>query len=304
MAVGAGPRRHVEPALALAALTQVIWALGIVVTKWSIGAGWEPLAYTCLRFGGGAILFAIYVIWREGSLRVDRSAVPRVLVCAAIGIFANQLAFMQSAQHTTAATISLMMAAAPAAGAVITVIAGQERIGPLHWAGVGLAVVGVALILEGSGGDLDLTSLQGDLWALGAAFTWALYSVLVRPLVSRYSASRISALMLLAGAPMIWAVGWPQVAEQDWGALTALDWAALLYASVVALLVTNVLWFGAISRLGAARVTALMPLQPVAGVVLGVVLLGEQVTPLALVGGTLVIVAVLATTRPRQPAPA
>lgn len=301
-AAAAATRRGADIAIALATLVQVIWALHIVIVKWSLGAGWSPLAYMALRFAIGSVLFAVWVLWREGSLRVAPRHLAALALCSTIGILLNQIAFTRAAQATTAATIALMMAAAPACAAAFAVLARQERVGLRHWLGVGLAIVGVAMILESGGGPLDLSSIEGDLWALGAAASWALYGVILRPLVGIYSASRVSAWTLLAGAPMLVAVGWDDLHAQDWSGLGPSQWGAFAYSTVAALLVTNVIWFSAIQKVGAARITALMPLQPVAGVVLAVVLLGEEVAPLALAGGSLVIVAVLATTR-REPRP-
>lgn len=300
MAAATAARRGIEPALALAIGVQVIWALQVVVVKWAVGI-WESLAYAGIRFAVGGLLFAAFVLWREGSLRVTRRHAWRIALCSAIGVLFNQVTFMRAAETTTAATISLMMASAPAFAAIFAAMAGHERVGRRHWAGVVVAVLGVALILRGGGADLDFSSLEGDIWALLAASSFALFTVLLRPVVAEYSASRVSALSLLMGGGMLLVISWPSILRQDYGALGPGAWGALLYSMVIALLITNLIWFGAVRKIGAARVTALMPLQPAAGVVLAVLLLGESVHPLELLGGSIVIAGVLLTIR-RRPA--
>ncbi len=123
--------------------------------------------------------------------------------------------------------------------------------------------MGVVLVIAGSGATLSFMSIRGDLLALGMGATWAWYSLAVRPLMRRYSAARISALILLVGAPMLLPFAWPQLARQDYGALDTGHWGALVYSCLLALVLTNFIWFHAVHRAGAARTTAVMPLQPV-----------------------------------------
>ena len=113
----------------------------------------------------------------------------------------------------------------------------------------------------------------------------------------RYSAARISALILLVGAPMLLPFAWPQLARQDYGALDTGHWSALVYSCLLALVLTNFIWFHAVHRAGAARTTAVMPLQPVFGALMAFLLLGERLAPLEWIGGLVAIAGVVITQR-------
>ena len=128
---------------------------------------------------------------------------PLILFSALVGIVINQLGFMYAATYATATTISLVLATIPAFAAITASVLGHERIGARHWLGIGVAAVGTALVLQAGPGDLDFTSLRGDLLALLAAASWGIYSALVRPLLDRYSPNRISTVVVCAALPML-----------------------------------------------------------------------------------------------------
>ena len=79
--------------------------------------------------------------------------------------------------------------------------------------------------------------------------------------MERYSASRISAVVLSLGWILIALVGAPQAVEQDY-ALGWEVWLLLVFATLGPLVTTNVLWFRSLHRIGASRATLVANLQP------------------------------------------
>jgi drug/metabolite transporter (DMT)-like permease len=268
----------------------------VIVVKWAVGQ-WSPLTYSVWRNWLGVIVLLAFVKRTEGSVRIERRDFPLVACSALIGIVINQLGFMYATTYTTATTISLVLASIPAFAAVSSSVLGHERISSRHWAGIGVAAIGTVLVLEGGPGHLDLTSLRGDLLALLAAATWGVYSALAKPLFARYSPNRASTIVLCAAVPMLTVVGLPQVVHQDYGAITLGGWGALIFSVFFGLVFTNILWFGAIHRGGAARATAVMPIQPFLGALFAFVLLDERVTLAQVVGGLVIVLGIWLTRR-------
>ncbi|HVG88964.1 MAG TPA: DMT family transporter, partial [Gaiellales bacterium] len=132
----------------------------------------------------------------------------------------------------------------------------------------------------------------GNLLAVGAAVTWAAYSVMLRPLFARYSAARISALMISIGAAMELPFALPQLISQDWGSIQAVHISAWVYSALGPLLLTNLLYFRSLRRIGASRATLYMYLQPFLAVVFAALLISEQVTALQVAGGIVIVVGV------------
>jgi drug/metabolite transporter (DMT)-like permease len=279
--------RRPDPADGMLVAANVIWSFNYATTKYAFER-WSPIAFSGLRFATAGIALAILVRWREGGLGVERRDVRLVVVCGIVGIFLNQLTFTYAVDYTAAANVALILASAPAFAAVFAVMLGHERVRPAHWLALGLSLIGVGLVVMG-GSNLSGFSLRGDLLAVGAALTWAGYTVLLRPLLGRYSAARISALVILIGAVILAPVTVVQVANQDFGSLGGLRWGAWVYSTIGPLLVTNWLYFRALHRVGAARATLYMYLQPFLGAVFAAWLLGEKLVAIQLIGGAVIV---------------
>jgi drug/metabolite transporter (DMT)-like permease len=279
--------RRPDPADGMLVAANVIWSLNYATTKYAFER-WSPIAFSGLRFATAGIALALVVRWREGGLGVDRRDVRLVVVCGIVGIFLNQLTFTYAVDYTAAANVALILAASPAFAAVFAVMLGHERVRPAHWLALGLSLVGVGLVVTG-GSSLAGFSLRGDLLAVGAALTWAGYTVLLRPLLGRYSAARISALVILIGAVILAPVTAVQVAHQNFGSIGGLRWGAWGYSTIGPLLVTNWLYFRALHRVGASRATLYMYLQPFLGAVFAAWLLGEKLVAVQLIGGAVIV---------------
>src|SRR3954465_5453930 len=280
-------RRRPDSADAMLVLANVLWSLNYATTKYAFGE-WLPLAFSATRFLCAGIIFALFVLWREGSLRIRRSDVKLVVATAAVGILLNQLTFNYAVDKTTAGNTALILASAPAFAALFASLAGHEHVQRKHWLALVVSVAGVVLVIQGGSGVAGV-SLVGDLLAVGAAITWAAYSVMLRPLFGRYSAARISALMVSIGGVMILPFGLPQMHAQDWAGLSGLHWAAWGYSTIFPVLVTNLLYFRALRTIGASRATLYMYLQPFLGALFAAWLLGEQVTGLQILGGAVIV---------------
>jgi drug/metabolite transporter (DMT)-like permease len=270
-------------------LANVLWSLNYATTKYAFGE-WLPLAFSATRFLCAGIMFALFVLWREGSLRIRRSDVKLVVATAAVGILLNQLTFNYAVDKTTAGNTALILASAPAFAALFASLAGHEHVQRKHWLALGVSVAGVVLVIQGGSGVAGV-SLVGDLLAVGAAITWAAYSVMLRPLFGRYSAARISSLMIIVGGTMLFPFSLTQLLSQDWS-LPPLAWSAWVYSAIFPLLVTNLLYFRALRRIGAARATLYMYLQPFLGALFAAILLGEQITALQVAGGAVIVLGV------------
>jgi drug/metabolite transporter (DMT)-like permease len=294
--------RHRLPADVLLVATVLFWSFNFTVVKYALTHGWEPLSYSSVRFAIGAVLFSAFTYGREGSLRVGRGDVWLMLGAAAAGIWLNQVSFVYSVRLTTAATVALMFGTLPIFVALISHALRLELLRFRHWAATVVSFSGVALVAVGSTGGIR-GDLGGILLGLGASATWAAYSVAMGPLMRRYSPYRISAFMLLAGSVplLVSAVG--QLGEQDWGALGGLAWAAFVYSLFFSLVFTNIMWFTAIDRVGAARASLYANLQPFLGAFFALVVLSEEMGALQFLGGLVIGAGILLARLARPPAP-
>jgi drug/metabolite transporter (DMT)-like permease len=293
-------RLSVVDAMLLGAV--LLWALNVTVTKYMFEHGWLPLAYGTIRYFAAIAIFWVYTWWREGSFRIARSDWIYVGIAAAT-IFVNQLCFVYSLEFAHASTVSLLFGSCPMFVGLFSLAFRQADLSRSFWIGAGLTFGGVALIAAGAGGGL-VSGWKGDLLAIALAVTWAGYTIAIAPLMRRYSPYRISALVLALGWAPLALVSIPQVARQDF-AFSGTVWLGFAYAVIGPLFLTNILWFTAVDRVGAARASIFNNMQPFFGVFFALLILSESLQGLEIVGGVLIFGGIVyERIWQRRPAPA
>lgn len=273
--------------------TVLLWAFNFTVTKYVLTHGFHPLAYSTIRYGAAATLFAAVTHRREGSLRLSRRALAVAAAAAVVGVYLNQLAYVYAIEFTTATTVALILGTTPIFTALIAWVVRLERLSLRFWIAAVISFLGVALIAIGSGRGGVSADVKGDVLSILTALSWACYSVAIAPLMRRYSPWRISAVVLLIGWVPLAATGLHQVVAQHYSGLGPLVWICLVYATLGPLVVTNILWFTAIDRVGPSRATLFANIQPFFAAVFALLILGESMTGLQVAGGVAIGLGIL-----------
>jgi drug/metabolite transporter (DMT)-like permease len=276
--------------------TVSLWALNFTVSKYILDHGFHPLAYSAVRYGCAALIFAAITLAWERTIRVNRRDLP-LMGGLTVVLFLNQLAFVYALRFTTATTVALLFGTLPIFTALIARGSGVERHSRKFWIAAALSFAGVVLVAAGSGGSLS-ADVKGDALAVLATMTWAAYSVAIGPLMRRYSPYRLSAVFLLTVTIPLFAVGSRQIADQsfDFGALV---WIGFAFAVLGPLVTTNLLWFTAIDRVGPSRAALFANLQPFLAAIIALVLLHEKITTLQVCGGVAIAGGIVLASRQR-----
>jgi len=291
-------RRQAAELMLLA--TVRLWALNFSASKYLITHGLAPLAYAAPRYALAAAAFVVLTLVLERSLRVAPRDAALLAVAAGILVL-NQVGFIYGLHFASAATVALVFGTLPIFTGLIAALTGVERPDRRFVAAAGLSFAGVGLVVAGSGGELS-ANLKGDALALLATATWAAYSVLVAPLMTRYSPYRISSYVLSLTAVVLMLVGAKQVVAEDYPSSPSV-WLMFAFAVIGPLVVTNVLWFTAIDRVGPSHASIFVNLQFFLAAVFGVLLLSEEITVVQIAGGVLIGAAMVLGSFRRVPAP-
>jgi drug/metabolite transporter (DMT)-like permease len=279
----------------------LLWALNVTVSKYMLEHGWQPLAYGTIRYFAAISLFWIFTYWRERSFRIARKDV-RLVAAAAVALFANQLCFVYSLKLGQASTLSLVFGTTPIFVGFIALALRLERLQRSFWIGAALTLLGVSLVGLGAGSGAS-AGYSGILLGTGTAFTWAIYTIAIAPLMRTYSPYRISALVLAAGWVPLALVSIPQVSSQHF-AFTWKVWLGFGYAVIGPLFLTNILWFTAVDIVGAGRATLFNNLQPFFGVLFAILILSESLHTAEIAGGVLIFAGIVLERVRRRPADA
>jgi drug/metabolite transporter (DMT)-like permease len=203
------------------------------------------------------------------------------------------------------ANSSLLLAATPVVIALLSALFGQERVGPRHWAGAALSMVGIYVVI-GQGVTLSGGDAKGDLMMIAAVICWAAYTLGARRLVARHSPVGVTGLSMTFGTLIYIPVMWSHVASVVWLNLSARTWAAIAYSAIFALGVAYVIWYAAVRQIGSARTSVYSNVIPIVAMITAVLFLGETMTVTEMLGAAAVLIGVALTrsapqSRPSEP---
>lgn len=285
------------PAVAAVALVMVIFGTTFVAVKIAL----EDIRPFTLAFAR----FAIALIPFAPLLRRRHERKP-AWQPAAMGFLGVTLFFSLqnwALVYTTAANAGIILSAIPAFTAVIGHVALDEALGRWRGLGILLSTVGVVVVVVGGppgAADVDLArggALLGNLLVLGAALSWALYTVLGRRVVGTSTPAVTTARTLAWGvlflAPL--ALGEALLQGISWPTVTG--WVALLFLALAASGLAFFLYLFALTRLEAGQASVYVNLSPVVTLVAARLVLAEPVTVLQLAGTGLVLLGVYLTER-------
>jgi drug/metabolite transporter (DMT)-like permease len=273
--------------LLLTAVT--LWGLNYSIVKFGLSEI-APLAFPVFRCGIGGIVLLVILRMREGSIGVWREDLPLLALVGLLGITLSQMSFVFALTNTSAADTALLGATGPIMTALLAAAVGLERSGRRFWVAESIGLVGVVLIVVGGASGAKFGSnLLGDGLALANVFVSSVSVLPILPLLRRYSAHRILTYQMLIGTAMLVPFAVPGLLAQEYAQMTLAGWGSLAYAVVFAGIVANLLYFTAIGRVGPSRAAVYQYLQSFLAVLFAVILLGEHITLVQVLGGIVVV---------------
>jgi drug/metabolite transporter (DMT)-like permease len=233
-----------------------------------------PMPFVTMRFVlAGLVLWAL-LRFTDPEGRLERKDLWAMAGLGLVGIAMNNMLFTNGVSMTSASNSALVVATAPLWGMLLGFVLGWERPSLKGIVGVGVALLGVAVIVY-RGLGASGTSLPGDLLVVGAAACWGSYAVLSLPLLKRYSPLAVAAYSMLFGGLAVLPFASLQLPGADWGAVSLAGWGAFAYSALLVAAFGFSFWQRGISRIGANRMLVYQYLVTLVGVVSGVVLFGE-----------------------------
>ena len=279
----------------------LIWGINFAVVKAAL-AEMRPLSFNSLRFLLASALTLLLLRLIEGDVGFARGDWWRLLGLGLIGNTCYQLLFINGIDRTTAGNSALLLATTPIFVSLISAAFGLEQVGKLAWAGVFLSFTGIFMVIVGSGKELGLDkgTIGGDILVLIGATAWSLYTVLSKPMLSRYSALKLTALAMAAGTPFIVLFSIPQLLVQDWAAVSWRGWLGLFFSGSMAIALAYIIWNSGVSKVGGARTAVYSNLSPVIAAIFAWLTLGEAITTFMIVGAAMIFLGIYLTRKSGQ----
>lgn len=246
-----------------------------------------PFMLVSLRLILGALTLAIVLMIR-GFPKISRKQLLQVLGVGLVGYGISLSLQFLGTKLSTAANGSLVTSATPAFVLIFAWLLLHEKITWLRLIALLLATLGVVAVIDPRSAQLNPDLFLGNLSLIGAAITWALYSVLVRKTTQNLDVLPFSLIAFLGGLPVTMPAGVWEWQTIGIGEISPGVVGGVLFLGIISTALAMVLWNTAFAFVDASLASLTFFAQPVVGTLLGWLFLGERITPLFLLGGLLI----------------
>jgi drug/metabolite transporter (DMT)-like permease len=279
-------------ALALLVLANALWGSSYVVAKVALEEISAPLL-AALRFSLAAVVLWAVLAWRLRPLPLPSTGdTLRLLALGLLGVAANALLGYWGISLTTATDASLMIVGEVLFTTLLAMALAGERLGLPRGIGLASGLVGVVVLIVGSGGQSSASAPArqlGDVLILtGLAFE-AVYTVLGTRLTRRYDPLMVLTLSISASC-LVWLpiIAW-YVVRSEMGMPSPVAVTGVVYLGLVNSVACYLIWFSVLRTAGPTLGALSLLAQPVVGALLGILVLGDPVLPSTLIGSACVL---------------
>jgi drug/metabolite transporter (DMT)-like permease len=264
-----------------------------VFGKLAYGEGATVGTLLAVRFALAAVVFWTLLLAGDGAREVRALSGRDMGVGLALGACGYALqagCYFAALERIDASLLSLLVYTFPAIVAAAAVALGRERIDERRLAALGLSMGGLVLVVAGAGaGALDPL---GTALGLGAALVYSAYILVSDGIVGRMG-PRLLAALVCTGAAASLTAGSALLGDLRPTELTAAGWGWLGCLALVSTLGAISLFFAGLRRVGPTTASILATVEPLVTVVLALLIFGEMLGVVQVVGGALVLAAVL-----------
>ncbi|MGY2189873.1 putative amino-acid metabolite efflux pump [compost metagenome] len=288
--------------LKLAAVT-MIWG-GTFVAGRFLADSLSPFFAASLRFLlASAALLLFLLLTRVPLARPSFRQWLQLALLGFFGIFFYNICFFYGLHYINASRASLIVALNPAVIGLASWWLFKERLSRAKVVGIAICIAGASLVIVSRNPQLLAGNAEawiGDLLILGCVLGWGVYSLCSRELNHSLGPVQTVTYSILLGTLMLWLTSAVR-GELSFTALISLgpqQWLSLMYLGVLGSALAYIGYYDGIRKIGATRSGVFIALNPLTAVILGALLLGEQLTLAMYLGGGLILLGIFLCNKP------
>jgi len=260
----------------------LIWGVNYVAVK--IGLRYfPPLLFGTVRLE--LVALALFPF----ALRVKRGDWGSMAVAGVAGLALNQIAFVYGMQNTSVAHASFLFMTMPLQALVLSALRGHEHLTMRKVVGMAIAAAGVAWLQFSRTSAGGTATLFGDAMMVLAAFFFALFVVISKETIREYGGVTVTAAAHAASAVVLLPVTVLAGRTMNWSAVPAAGWLTMLYMVLFPSILAYLIFYYALRRAPASRVTSFTYLQPLIAATTALWILNEPLTTSVFAGGALIL---------------
>lgn len=272
-------------------LCTLFWAGAFIAGKIGVQE-FPPFSLAFFRFlVATVIIFPIMVKYEEKDWRLKKSDLPNIIALGMIGMFGYHALFFTALKYTTAINSSMIGATNPMITSILASVLIGEKLGLKRLGAILLAFSGVVLTI--SNGQMEvirnISFNIGDIIMLIAVVCWAIYSVMSKKVMPRYSPLIITAYSFLICLVALIPFALMEKPMTYLPYVTWKGWISVVYMAVFASVVGYLVQQISIKEIGPSKTMSFINLVPVFSIMLSALILKENVTMIKLISAAIII---------------
>jgi len=282
-------------------LSIIFWAFAFPLIKIGLKE-LTPENLAILRLFIASLIFFIILICNPKKFsKLQRKDVPILFLLGFIGVSIYHLSINYGEQYVSAGTASLIIATIPIFVVIFAVLFLSEKISLMAFLGIILSLVGVAIIsLWGTPeASLEIIYLSGAAAVLLASIVGAMYTIVGKKLIRRYTPLSLTAYAFLIGNTGLLVFLRPLFFTQVFS-LSVEGWLAVLFLACFPTVIAYTFWYSALEVRKASELTVYLYFTPVISTLASYLILNEGITIWYIIGGFLVILGLYVVNKKRS----
>lgn len=208
----------------------LIYGANYIIAKGVMPGKIGPSAFVFIRIIGACLMFwAIRIFLKQSILKKD---IPRLILCGLLGVATNQLFFFHGLNLTSPIDASIIITFIPVMVLLLSALILKEKITRNKMWGIIIGGVG-AFLLVWYGNTADGTSsILGNIYVLINASSYALYLVIVKPLMKKYHPITVISWVFFFGMFFMLPFGMPDILKTDFSTFDLNTYLAVTYVVI------------------------------------------------------------------------
>lgn len=264
----------------------MLWSTSYVVTKVGV-SDIPPLTFGAIRFSFAAVMVGLLAMFILRVEPVPLKDIFRLTIGGLLGITAYFSLQNLGVQRTSASDATLLVASFPAITMLLEVSFLKRRVSFMRLAGVGIAFMGVYLVIQQTATSAESPQLEGNVMLLASGLAWGLYNFATQHVVQKYSTFTVIFWQTLVGAVAFLPLSLLEAETWQLPGFTGV--LSALFLGIFCSIAAFMLYGYGLKSLDPGSAVSLMNLVPVFGLILAAVCLKEVVSFIQILGGLVVI---------------
>jgi len=196
----------------------VIYGVNYLIAKGIMPNKIGPSAFVFLRIIGAGILF--WIIKSFIKEKIEKKDFLLLILCGLLGVATNQLLFFHGLSLTSPIDASIIITAIPVMVLIFSALILKEKITPNKLLGIAIGAIGAILLVGYGNTDGGTSSILGNVFIFINACSYALYLVLIKPMMKKYNTITVISWVFLFGFMFVFPIGIQDALTTNYGAFT------------------------------------------------------------------------------------